>query len=81
MDYKEKRNLKPLADQGFLWDGAAATGSLLWDTINGTLELPRKTAEILRTRTSPTKGFLPNRRNISGNNILPAVHCKEGKFS
>jgi len=81
MDYKEKPNLKLSADPGFLWDGATATGSLLWDTINGTFQLPRKTAEILRTRTSATKAFLPNRRNISGNNILPTVHYKEGKFS
>jgi len=50
------------------------TGSLLWDTINGTLELPRKTAEILRTCSSARKAFLPNRRSISGNNILPTVH-------
>jgi len=81
MDYRENPNPKLPADPGFLRNRATATGYLFWDTINGTLELPRKTAEILRARTSATKAFLPNRRNISGNSILPTVHCKEGKFS
>jgi hypothetical protein len=81
MDCKEKLNLKLPAHPGFLWDRATATGALFWDTINGTLEIHRKTVKILQTRTSATKAFLPNRKNISGNNILPTVHHKEEKFS
>jgi hypothetical protein len=58
MHYREKLP----ADPGFLSDRATATGALLWDTINGTRELPRKTAEILRTPTPVTKAFLLNQK-------------------